>query len=325
MLRSLIVMALLASLFYLVSHLQPAAESVAPVKVAASRQDRPPEGTPDEATGGFNPAVVAPLPDVNKGYIFSEKREVEKDVPVGTGKDDLAEQGPDLLASVVYSGSVIAGDLRRALVLYQEQPALPRRLPSGRSQAPTSSPGAIQKKQLNQGDRFLGYLVEAIEADRIVFAKGERKVEKFLYDRDKQRMGATSSGQQEVSSGEVGRVPLQAMAPPEVLEALMMASPPSRRPDSGAVVGGSTPGSTSTMLPPKAMTPPEVLEALRTVSPPSQRPTTGASPAGNVGGTNSAAQIQANRVVRRSQRLLGLDPSIDVPVTPVPGRPAQNN
>lgn len=280
MVRSVIIIALLASLFYLVRHLQPVPETAAPVKVAVSRPEKPPVAAPVEAPGGFNPAVVTPLPDINKGYIFSEKRKVTQDEPGEAGKVAPLDEGPDLLASVLYSGSVIAGDLRRALVVYQEQPreAAPRRAAPGRSPAP-SSQGTFQKKQLNQGDRFLGYLVATIEPDRIVFEKGERKVEKFLYDQNKKRMAPSGPSQREVEPAESGGVPLQAMAPPEVLEALM-------------------------------------------AQPPSRRPSLGASPAGDPGGAGGGAP--ANRVVRRSQRLMGLDPSIDLPITPVPGLPVPN-
>lgn len=298
LLRSVIIVALLASLFYLVRHFQPAAEP-GNGRVATSQPEKPlPETAEGEAISGFNPPVTMPLPDVEKGYVFSEKRKIEKEEPGAAAKAAAAvEQGPDPLETVVYSGSLIAGKIRRALVSYQEQAKeAPSRRPSpGRGQAPAAV-GAVQNKQLNQGDRFLGYVLTVVESDRIVFEKGERKVEKFLYDRSKKRAAPPETGRKEAPApqpAEVGGVPLQALAPPEVIEALM-APPGSRRP-SGAVVGGA-PGS----------------EAAGEA---------GGTP-GGVGATQ--APTPASRATRRSQRLLGLDSSIRVPATPVPGRPVPN-
>lgn len=263
MARIALILALLASLAYMVRYLQPAPEPK-PAKVAAGRSAPAVAEPAAEGTGGFYPAVPEALPDINKGYVFSEKRQIEKDEPPAA-QAALVDPGPDLLASLVYSGSVISGNLRRALVVYQDQPAaaVGRRAGGGRGQQPGAQ-GPFQNKQLNQGDRFLGYVVAAIEPDRIVFEKGDRKVEKFLYDRGKNRFKPAEAGRSDAAAPEPGGVPMQAVAPPEVLEAMM--NPPAAAP--------ATP-------------------------PPS-------------------------RVIRRSQRLLGLDPSIKVPATPVPGRPVPN-
>lgn len=296
MLRIVIILALLVSLFYLVKHIQPVAEPGGAGKVATSRPvTAPVEVTTGEDSNRFNPPVVTPLPDVNKGYVFSEKREYVKTVPLAAGKSAQVEQGPDPLASLLYSGSVIVGNLRRALVSYQEQtrePALRRPTP-GRGPAPAVSQGGVRNKQLHQGDSFLGYVVAAIEPDRIVFAKGDLKVEKFLHDRNKKRIAAAEPSRREVAPTEIGGVPLQALAPPEVLGELM-ALPPS---------AGSAPGPASTSGVPSE-----------------------ATPGGETGGVTGRALVQRppNRVTRRSQRLLGIDPSIIVPATPVPGRPGQN-
>lgn len=271
MAKSLIIMTLLATLFYLVKYLQPVAEPVLPGKVATSRQEKPPAEPQGDAPDGFNPAVVDPLPDINKGYIFSEKRSYEKEDPANAVNAAPVEQGPDPLTSVLYSGSVIAGELRRALVLYQEQPtaSAPRRPSPGRAQAPATAQGAFLKKQLNQGDHFLGYVLATVEPDRIVFEKGDRKVEKFLYDKGKNRMAPPEVRQGQELPTEIGGIPLSAMVPPDILEALM--APPS------------------------------------------------ASPAGNSG--TGQPRTPPNRVVRRSQRLLGIDSSTNIPGTPVPGLP----
>lgn len=304
MLRSLIILALLATLVYLVKHLQPVAEPGGAGKTATSRPEvSPVEVVSDDGAGRFNPPVVTPLPDVNKGYVFSEKREFVKEAPPEPGKSARVEQGPDPLESLLYSGSVIVGNLRRALVSYQEQSRETTRRPSpGRGPTPAAAQGAVRNKQLHQGDSFLGYVVAAIEPDRIVFAKGELKVEKFLYDRNKKRLAVSESGRRETPpAAEVGGVPLQALAPPERIEALM-ASPSMR----------SAPGTVPSGLPPGAG-----LGGLNSE----------ATPTEEAGGVNGRAQTPApvNRAIRRSQRLLGIDPLGTVPLTPVPGRPVPNN
>jgi hypothetical protein len=295
MVKSVIIMALLASLFYLVKYSQPVAEPVVTGKVASSRPEKPPADAKGDKPAGFNPPVVAPLPDVNAGYVFSEKRKYEKDDPASAAKVAPVDQGPDPLTSLLYSGSLIAGNLRRALVTYQELPreADRSRPPTGRGPAPAPAQGATQNKQLNQGDRFLGYVVASIEPDRIVFEKGDRKVEKFLYDQGKKRMAPPASSPRAAMPTEIGGVPLQAIAPPEILAAMMAPPPSARRPTSGAgaVVSG---------------------------------PLSGVGPAGDAAGKNADAQAQSSRVVRRSQRLLGMESMINVPVTPVPGLPVPN-
>lgn len=304
MLRGVIILALLATLVYLVKHIQPVAEPGGAVKVTASRPEPPPvEVVPGDEPGRFNPPVVTPLPDVNKGYVFSEKREFAKEAPPAAGKSAQAEQGPDPLLSVLYSGSVIVGNLRRALVIYQEQPleAAARRPSPGRGPAVAAAQGVVRNKQLHLGDSFLGYVVAAIEPDRIVFEKGDLKVEKFLHDRNKKRSAVPEPGRREAAPAEIGGVPLQALAPPEVLEALM-GQPSALRSLPGSGMGGPSSGAGLSGLP------------------------SGATPAGETGGMTGGTQskTQASRLVRRSQRLLGIDPSITVPVTPVPGRTVPN-
>jgi hypothetical protein len=284
-------MALLASLFYLVKYIQPVTEPVAPGKVV-SRQEKPAAEAEGDAPSGFNPEVVAPLPDVNKGYVFSEKRKYEKEDPANAAKVAQVEQGPDPLTTVLYSGSIISGDLRRALVIYQELPrdAAPRRSSPGRAQPPAAGQGEMQKKQLNQGDRFLGYVVEAVEPDRIVFAKGDRKVEKFLYDREKKRIEPPEVSQRQVLPTEISGVPIEAIAPPDILAAMMAPSTPKRPPQRSRVSGPTAVAGT---------------------------------PAAEVG--SGQAPQPPNRVIRRSQRLMGIDSSLNIPVTPVPGLPVPNN
>lgn len=230
MVRSLLIMALLATLFFTLKYLQPEVEPP-PGKAAATREAQPPAETPAAGTNLFNPPVATPLPDVEKGYIFSEKRKIEKDDPAAAAKAAAAaEVGPDLLATVTYTGSLIIGETRRALVTYQEQSqaAPPRRPVGGRGPAPAaaSAQSGTQYKQLTMGDKFLGYAVAAIEPDRLVFAKGEQKVEKFLYDRNKKRMAAAAPSRPAATPATVGGVPIEAMAPPDEQPGAAGGAPP---------------------------------------------------------------------------------------------------
>lgn len=273
MVRILIIMALLASLFYTVRHWQPAA-GPAPGKVAENKAAKPLEEAPgEEETSGYYPAVPEALPDVEKGYIFSEKRKIEKDVPLEEGKSAVAEPGPEVLDSVAYTGSLIIGDVRRALVTFQDAPreAGPVnhrpggiRRPNPQAAAASSTP---QNKQLLVGDKLLGFVVARIEPNRIVFEKGIHKVEKFLYDRNKKRMEAVATRSEPPPATDSGGIPAEV--------------PPDLAADAAAAPQRLVPGGGAVQPPP----------------------------------------LPANRAVRRSQRLLGIDPSIKVPMSPVPGRP----
>jgi len=297
MVRTLIIISLLASLFYIVQHWQPAPEPAGKV-IAANQATKPAEEAKVETPNGFNPVVPEALPDVEKGYIFAEKRKIEKEPPPGAVKPEVVEPGPEVLDSVNYVGSLIIGDTRRALVTYQEPakdpggpggPGVPggrRPAPIGRRPPPpdAASQGASQNKQLVQGDRLLGYQVGLIEPSRIVFEKGEQKVEKFLYDRKKKRMEAVISRPENSPAAAPGGVQPDGSVTIDVTAAAAVSPDGAQRPGGGAVV----------------------------------TPLTGAGAAGQ-------AAVQSGRMLRRSQRLLGADPSISVPTMPVPGRPIPKN
>jgi len=302
MVRTLIVMALLASLFYTILHWQPLSEPTAG-KVVVSRVDKASEDSSGPAASGFNPAVPESLPDVEKGYVFSEKRKIEKDLPAELVKPLVVEPGPEVLDSVIYIGSVIIGDLRRALVIFQEPspnaPAPVRRPTGVRRPGPppapaTASASSPQNKQLYLGDRLLGFGVAAIEPNRIVFEKGTLKVEKFLYDRNKKRLAVVAS-RSEASTTPANiispeGIPLEAMVPPEVAAEVAASPEATKRFMSGGGV---------------AVVPPQGL--------------------GGDGAGGEQATAQSARMVRRSQRLFGAESSIKMPFTPVPGRPVPIN
>ncbi len=306
MVRTLIVMALLASLFFIVQHWQPAAELTADRGASLAVKSVTP--SPGEEPNGFNPAVPESLPDVEKGYLFSEKRKVEKDAAPGEAKPVAVEPGPEVLDSVTYTGSLIVGDLRRALVIFQEPtrevgPGNRRPVASRRPGAPPPPPPSVQgqpqNKQLIQGDRLLGYVVALIEPDRIIFEKGEQKVEKFLYDRNKKRLAAVIGRSEAPSGAAPGGIPPEAYAPPEMARAMVASLAASPTASTNLNSGGGVTQSTT--------------------------PGVGGDGGAGTGPGGSQAAIPATRIMRRSQRLMGADSSFKVPISPVPGRPVPNN
>jgi hypothetical protein len=106
------------------------------------------------------------------------------------GGQDIAGETTVALEQVFYSGSLIIGEKRQALVTYQQNNTGGRRpgrsLDRGRAAAAEAQSG-YQNKVLKPGDRFMGYEVAAIEPEKIVFKKGGEKVEKFLFDQNKKR------------------------------------------------------------------------------------------------------------------------------------------
>jgi hypothetical protein len=178
-------------------------------------QDRVKESTPELR---FYPDVPATLPDLNDGYIFNEERHLEvsdSDAPT------LSIGGPDTIdmQEVVYSGSIIVGDLRKALIAYQQKTPVKKRVGrAARSKKQQKAvKGSYKHKQLVIGEVFMGYRVAIIGDNRIVFEKGSEKIEKFLFDAGKQRVviKSSSSGPQttkEAASTQV-RPPPQGSAP----------------------------------------------------------------------------------------------------------------
>lgn len=163
----------------------------------------------------FNPEIAKPLPDLNQGYVFVEDRELDEsdlDEFTSDGKKEPEIVSSTDLEEVFYEGSVIIGELRKALVAY---PAAPANVEKGsRTRAPVKGRAAsvLQHEQLDQGALFMGFVVARVEEDRIVFEKDGEKIEKFLHDQNKSRV---------VVRGRAGQ-PTRAAA----AEASPVASPP---------------------------------------------------------------------------------------------------
>jgi hypothetical protein len=127
----------------------------------------------------------------------------------------------------------------------------------------------------------MGYLVDKIEKDRIVFKKGDEVVEKFLYDPNKDRTGGGSAAKSQSAKPiralpkTVGRAVQQIPARPPVSPARNV---PRKSPDARSRRVMPSPGTD----------------------------------------TPSAAELRK----QRSERLLGLDPSLGIPPSPgIPGDP----
>ena len=142
----------------------------------------------------FYPAVPPALPDLNKGYLFNEERMLEG--ADAAGMEETGEGADNLVVdmeTVFYAGSIIIGDIRKGLVTFPvaATPVRKTARPQQTGAAPASAPQKPRNYvQLVAGESFSGYKVIAVEADRIIFQKGEETVEKLLNDPKKSRIAA---------------------------------------------------------------------------------------------------------------------------------------
>lgn len=221
------------------------------------------------------PPVPEKMPDLNDGYIFNQERLFEEDDFTAAGSGGAGLGAAIDLNEVVYSGSLIVGDVRKALITYQEAvPAKPRATAGRRGVRPKKSrtQKTYRHKQLDAGEDFMGYKVAKIESDRIVFEKGGEKIEKFLYDGGKDRVVVKSA----VRTGGPQTVAAEKTVQPAATAGRRQVPPPAR--------------STVPVKPRRALTP------------------SAARP-----GTSKTTPALPTRRSRRSQRFLELDPSALVP------------
>ncbi|MBU0675805.1 MAG: hypothetical protein KJ950_14280 [Proteobacteria bacterium] len=158
-----------------------------------------------EKTAGGNDASVlqAPLvmypkapemlPDLYTGYLFIEDRVLEDsdfDEFAKGGTEEVAAVSSESLDDVEYQGSLFVGDNRVALIAFSAEKAADMK--NRATSAKKSSPKNIQFRQLYPDSRFKGFVVELIEADRIVFGRDGQSFEKFLHDTEKNREIVTS-------------------------------------------------------------------------------------------------------------------------------------
>ena len=149
----------------------------------------------DKGAVDFSYVVPQPLPDLHKGYLFNAERalvieeaaELEPDGKDGTDETDID------FDTVSYAGSIITGDLRKAIVTYSVAPPSRNRSRSAAIRSRntrTARAAASQNKhaQLVLGDTFSGYKVVDIKAEKIIFQRDEEQIEKLLHDPAKQRL-----------------------------------------------------------------------------------------------------------------------------------------
>lgn len=167
--------------------------------VIANSEERATTEKPVPPMVVFYPPVPAVLPDLNEGYLFNSERSFTE---VDVGLPGTARNAVDM-SEVSYVGSLIVGDLHKGLIIYQEKiPVRRRTSPTSRRAARQRKPVArtvAKHKQLVLGEKFMGYIVEKIEKDRIVFKNGDEVVEKFLYDQNKKRVAVVSAAKSQAA------------------------------------------------------------------------------------------------------------------------------
>lgn len=241
--------------------------------VVPSEGERAAKPVPPAAV--FYPPVPVVLPDLNDGYLFNREREFEEVVMDRTrGVNGMVD-----LAEVTYAGSLIVGEIYKGLVIYQKKSPVARKVARASRRTARARRTAVKTeykyKQLELGEKFMGYLVEKIAKDRIVFKKGDEVVEIFLYDQNKDRAAL------------------------------------------GSAAKSKTPKAIRTV--PRTPAPQAVSRPPRNIA----RKTAAAKAKEVMVSSGRDPQAAAAELIKsKSERLLGLDPSLGMPLSPgVPGDP----
>lgn len=173
----------------------------------------------------LQPATSPNLPDLKVGYVFNQERMLGGNEPLPEDKGD--ELGADNenaqgitadIEDITFVGSIITDAFSRALIVYPAQnlsgPAKPTSR-SSRVKVPTqrAGGGAEEHAQLEVGDKISGYEVTEILFDKLIFAKGDEKVEKLLFDPAKTRQAPPPRP----GSGAVGGGPPRPASPGGIL------------------------------------------------------------------------------------------------------------
>lgn len=137
----------------------------------------------------FYPTPPSPLPDLAENYIFNAERhlvtEEEKKNKEAEKKEEKEEsKGPEVdMDELIYSGSIIMEQTRKALVSYKEKVENQRRRrPFPGRREPGQKTGERKFALLGVNDTLGSYTVASVESEKIVFQKNGQTIEKMLHD-----------------------------------------------------------------------------------------------------------------------------------------------
>lgn len=317
MIRTLVVLALLlssAAMMRGVAHDwrqgPPAAKEGSAAKKAAAVAA---ESTALPQAKPLQPPVPANLPDLKDGYLFNPERMLAGATP--PAKTDEPEKPidtsllPGLAAKindVTYAGSLITKKIRRALIVYTEAekgktaaPAQPASKSSKAKPPGGAAPGGEKHAQLELGDLLDGYTVAEIQADKIIFSKGEETVEKMLHDPSKKRQAPPPMKANPGPPGGGGGA--QPPRPAGVQSTTIGGSAPTA-PGPGSQPAAPTPGGAN---PPSSPTAPNVPTPAAPTSPTMPSVKTPPSPAAT-GNSSSSTPPVRKMVISRQPSTTGL-------------------
>ncbi len=144
------------------------------------------------------PLTPSSLPDLKTGYLFNADRllvgeEEKKKAENLAAGNDLGIQAD--IKTVTYSGSIIGDNLKQAIIVVPGvKKSRASKTRSVRRKKTSSRQKNVQNVLVKEGDLLSGYTVASISTEKIVFEKGDQKVEKLLYDPSKKRTAPTKQG-----------------------------------------------------------------------------------------------------------------------------------
>jgi hypothetical protein len=151
-----------------------------------------PEPQQRQQKTSFYPSVPTTLPNLNEGYLFNQKRNLE-DPSKKNGKQSAEKKEKIEFDQLRYNGSLIIGNVAKALISYPE----PKKVPTKKGKLPRRRTTKNNKrslgmetvrKTLEAGDILGSYRVKDIQPEKIVFQRGDKQIEKMLYDPEKKRI-----------------------------------------------------------------------------------------------------------------------------------------
>lgn len=189
MLRIAVIISLLLSLAFMAKAIVSGLQENGKQTLAVQEREAPkPHPLPPVKLQNYYPPVLKNPPDLKKGYVFNESRSLVKEEL--TDAETVADKGPKVkLEDVSYSGSIKTDKFLKALISYPA-PKEDRTPEAGAPPAARGSASILSHKQLEVGEVFSGYKVVSIEPEKLVFEKGGKKTEKFLFDPKKERLKA---------------------------------------------------------------------------------------------------------------------------------------